>query len=634
LLPFGADGIHLGGHMEVLEDKAGSLSFAEVRQSDGFRPLSGNLAAGFTRSAFWLRFTLTQPADGGGPWLIEMGLPFLDHLDLYQEQPDGTPQVTRGGGELPLSARPIAYRDFVYPLIAPEAGQQRRYYLRIWADHTLAVYPTLWRAEAFRDHVLLESLGLGLLHGAALVIAGFVCLQFLVNRDRLMGLFALYVVCIEFWQICNNGLTAWLLLPNQPHLSGMLVSITGCAAIAFGALLSSALLGLKQERPWLHRAYMLVALLVVGAVIAVPLGLYPLVAGPVQLAGMLMLVTQMLLASLMALRGNRQGWLYLAGFGMQLISATTLILRNLGKLLPWAPHDLDPPVQLALLCHLLFLGYGLARKYKDIARANAALMAEVEVRQQYEASLIEAREKAEVALGVQQQAVREQRNFLAMVSHEFRTPLATISAAAEMMEALALRKAAGAEKELAKVRRATIRMTGLIDTCLADEWLESTLSGLDRQDVDLAELLSTVCDEILHLSNRQVDLAIEAKDCVLFANKELLRILFQNLLGNAVKYTPAQSRIWVRLCQSMGAFQITVSDDGSGIPPEIRSKIFEKFFRGDNVNGGSGGAGLGLYLVQRIAQRHGGAVTLEPMGKRGTSFLVNLPNSYSSIDGI
>jgi len=658
-----ADSLSLAGHLEVLEDKSGALTFDQVKDADGFRSLPGNLAAGFTRSAFWLRFTMERPKDStDAAWYLEIGMPYLDHLDLYEPTSDGGIRVTKSGGDLPVSARLVPYRNFVFPLTLPE-GRAQTYYLRVQARHTMTVQATLWTPDGFHKKAAAEMLQLGLLHGAALIIVLLAAIQFLISRDRLRGEFAVYVICLEGTFFCNDGLTAWLLLPDSPHAAGMLVSAIGCLAIGTGAWVSSPLLEVGKRWPRLHLVYRAIAYGGFAAAISVLVGQYSLVAAPVQLSSIALLCSQIVLAAIRIGQGDRAGWMFLGAFGVQIAAAAVLILRNIGFSVPIT--NLDVPLQIGLAFHLLFLNLGLGKRYKDmeterrlaqeallaasrryeqeleqrvvertidlaaanraLTTGNQALTGEIEKRQQTEAELIEARERAEAALSVQELALREQRNFLAMISHEFRTPLTIIAAAADMASALFKGKPGKLELELAKIRRALKRMTGLMDTCLADEWLESSLVGIGYQDIDLKALLTEIGAETAMLGTHRLCLNLPDEAVTMAGHKELLRILFQNLVGNAVKYSPQNGEIRISLTTSSDKILVMVSDDGPGIHESIRDQIFEKFFRGSAAAIGQGGAGLGIYLARRIAERHGGNVTLDPPEvERGASFTVKL----------
>lgn len=256
---------------------------------------------------------------------------------------------------------------------------------------------------------------------------------------------------------------------------------------------------------------------------------------------------------------------------------------------------------------------------------------DITARKQLEQALEQARDDAETALDVQKRAMSEQRNFLAMVSHEFRTPLSIISSSADSLAALHPEE----ESRLTRINRAVLRMQGLIDTCLAHEWLESATQARRSDRVEIVPLLQRLAEEVRALHpDRVLDLDLSAlaeeSRCpdgpVITGDATLLSVVFSNLVENAVKYSPAPAPIRLEAAvERDDILTLRVSDSGIGITPEERERIFEKFFRSTRTER-TPGAGLGLYLARQIIGAHDGDISLEnPASGTGTVFRVCLP---------
>lgn len=256
---------------------------------------------------------------------------------------------------------------------------------------------------------------------------------------------------------------------------------------------------------------------------------------------------------------------------------------------------------------------------------------DITARKQLEQALEQARDDAETALDVQKRAMSEQRNFLAMVSHEFRTPLSIISSSADSLAALHPEE----ESRLTRINRAVLRMQGLIDTCLAHEWLESATQARRSDRVEIVPLLQRLAEEVRALHPDRVldlDLSALAEDArcpdgpVITGDATLLSVVFSNLVENAVKYSPAPAPIRLEAAvERDDILTLRVSDSGIGITPEERERIFEKFFRSTRTER-TPGAGLGLYLARQIIGAHDGDISLEnPASGTGTVFRVCLP---------
>jgi len=243
---------------------------------------------------------------------------------------------------------------------------------------------------------------------------------------------------------------------------------------------------------------------------------------------------------------------------------------------------------------------------------------DITARKQLENMLRLSGRRAEAALEAERQAMREQRNFLAMVSHEFRVPLAIIEAASQLL-GIYTGAEGDAVDEVAKIRRAVRRMSELIDVCLADDRLDSSAMQLQTDRVDVARMLADICDDKRPFAGHR-DLILNAPGPVwLVADSTLLRIAFSNLIDNALKFSPSHTPVTIDVLAEADAVKIRVADQGPGIAVEEQPRIFEKFYRStksDRVRG----AGLGLYIVKRIMDLHDAAISVDSQRGMGTAF--------------
>lgn len=224
-------------------------------------------------------------------------------------------------------------------------------------------------------------------------------------------------------------------------------------------------------------------------------------------------------------------------------------------------------------------------------------------------------------------SLEEQRQFLAMVSHEFRSPLGSIAAAAQVIEDRCGACAQSPQAVIARIRRSTERLALLLDNCLADNRFETYGWPLRREAVDLAALARNVIEYMQPLAaGHAIELNVDAALPALQGDAELLRILLRNLVENAVKYSPAGGPVTVSIGRAAdgAGVRLAVADRGIGLLPDERDKIFGRYFRGRQA-GGAPGAGLGLALVRRIAELHGGDIDVASEPGRGSTFAVSLP---------
>jgi signal transduction histidine kinase len=245
---------------------------------------------------------------------------------------------------------------------------------------------------------------------------------------------------------------------------------------------------------------------------------------------------------------------------------------------------------------------------------------DISTRKQLEETLRQANRRSEAALEAGHQSMREQRNFLSMVSHEFRIPLAIIQASSQLL-GLYGRDDDEAQDEASKIGRAVRRLSDLIDVCLADDRIESSSWSLDIAQVDLGRLVSDLCeDKRPFIGDRTLSVLLE-RPMVVAADATLLRIGVSNLIDNALKFSPPASPVEIRIGGDGEGAMLCVTDYGPGIALDEQPHIFEKFYRStksDRVKG----AGLGLYIVRRIVDLHGGCIAVNSYPGEGATFVV------------
>lgn len=269
----------------------------------------------------------------------------------------------------------------------------------------------------------------------------------------------------------------------------------------------------------------------------------------------------------------------------------------------------------------------LQRAEAELQDTNADLNRRVEERttqlRTASQSLAEAKERAESAADAERRMRVELRNFLSMASHEFRIPLSIIDASTQLLALVDCSGETGRE-ELDKIHRAVTRMTDLMDVCLDDERLDTGEIGLQPAATDLAALMDGLCGEFAGTTPGRIVLSTEGTPCPIAADAALLRIALSNLIDNALKYSPPATPVAVRLTFRETVVSIQVEDRGHGIAGDDMERIFEKYFRSARTDGVRG-AGLGLHIVKRIVELHGGSIAVDSHHGSGTQVTMILP---------
>jgi two-component system phosphate regulon sensor histidine kinase PhoR len=219
--------------------------------------------------------------------------------------------------------------------------------------------------------------------------------------------------------------------------------------------------------------------------------------------------------------------------------------------------------------------------------------------------------------------------FVANVSHELRTPLSTIKGSAETLLDGAMNDAHQCVRFLQKIDKNSDRLLFLIEDLLVISRLESGQVALNLHPVDLRDLAQRVLDDLApRAASRKatLDNKIPAQT-VVWADAERLQQVLSNLADNAIKYGRAGGCVTVQARESVpDAIEVSVADDGPGIPPDAIGRVFERFYRVDRARSReSGGTGLGLAIVKHIVQAHGGEAWVRSEWQKGATFYFTVP---------
>jgi PAS domain S-box-containing protein len=218
-------------------------------------------------------------------------------------------------------------------------------------------------------------------------------------------------------------------------------------------------------------------------------------------------------------------------------------------------------------------------------------------------------------------------NFVSMVSHEFRTPLGIIQSSAELLRDFHERMPpVEREEQLQSVIRNTRRMAGMMEEVLVLSRLDAGKLDFQPTALDLNLFCRRVVDEVLSATNRRcpIELSLHSIPTEAQADERLLGHVFTNLLSNAAKYSEPGATVRFSVEREGQDVVCTIRDTGIGIPDEDQERLFKAFHRGSNV-GTRPGTGLGLLLVKRCADLHGGALQVNSKIGEGTTVTVTFP---------
>jgi heavy metal sensor kinase len=236
-------------------------------------------------------------------------------------------------------------------------------------------------------------------------------------------------------------------------------------------------------------------------------------------------------------------------------------------------------------------------------------------------------------LGRLESSFEQMRRFTADASHELRTPLTAIRSVGEV--GLRGKRDDGAYREIiGSMLEEADRLALLVDRLLILSRADNDEARLSREVIDVGELAEEVAEQLDVLAEeKQQSIIVEhTPGPAWMGDRLVLRQAVLNLVDNAIKYTPSGGRITLRVGQSGNDATLEVSDNGPGIPPELQSRIFDRFYRVDKSRSrdNGGGTGLGLSIAKWAVEVNGGQLTLETLKSGGSTFRITMPQAEVS----
>jgi len=216
---------------------------------------------------------------------------------------------------------------------------------------------------------------------------------------------------------------------------------------------------------------------------------------------------------------------------------------------------------------------------------------------------------------------QQQQNFVMAVTHELKTPIAVSRLNLETLQKYSLEEEKR-KKLLQMTLQETLRLDTLINNILISSQLEGNSYKISKEELDLSALMKDVVKNFQgRYPERELQASIQ-EDIDMKGDAMLLKLLLSNLLENANKYSPKGKSVSLSLARKDG-IELTVADEGHGIPDEEKKAVFDKFYRiGNEQTRKTQGTGLGLYISKKIVQDHGGEIHIKDNNPAGSKFIV------------
>lgn len=629
----GAPHHRVGGHIELLLDRSGTLSLPEVaRRRDLFEPAASSApGVGYHTGTLWVRFTVRNDTDRPVARWLSLGWPFQASVQLFVLGPEGVELSLVGGAAVPIAQRPLPSRQPLFP-VELDAGQQRELLLAISGRAATMMDLELWEPAHYADTLQRRATVKFLALGATFMVVAFCALAWRVRRQPglLLGGLGHGLLVVLFLLLDGQGgdlLPAGLGL-WQSRVTNSLTFLVAACNMGFVV----AFLDIRQRVPWLARLLEAAGWLAL-ALAPVPLMvLMPAQASVVSTAYLVLLTA---VAVGMARQGGTPGRTYLASWGLFWLVALVRNGQLLG-LLPQLPFVVELPA-VGLVFSSLALSYALYANVRQIGeRAEAVqrtlLERERTEQQRLRAAVDDKTRELKTAIARAEQASSAKTAFLSMMSHELRAPLHTVLGYTRLLR----RDAQGTLRmRLDLIERSGEQLLQRIERILRFSRGETTGEQAEPGPVALQPLLEQLVEDSRPLAARQsnrLQLQLDGPlpACVEADGPRLLQVL-QNLVGNACKYA---SQALVEVCVHTDAavtdatgtrhrVVFEVRDNGPGIPPSQQADIFEPFHRLPR-HAHQPGVGLGLPIVRQLVRAMGGEVRLCSRPGEGSRFFFEL----------
>lgn len=238
--------------------------------------------------------------------------------------------------------------------------------------------------------------------------------------------------------------------------------------------------------------------------------------------------------------------------------------------------------------------------------------------------LAEQKRQMEVAYEREREAFRRFKQFAELISHEFRNPLAVVKSKAQLLQLIAEMGAPADLDALPAIERAVDRLDSMFNLWLSQDRLAESDFLPQARRVEVAEIFRQAAAEAPDSLRHPIAWDAREAGMAIFADPTLIQLVLSNLIDNAVKYSPDGGAIIVSAWREDDAVVISVQDHGVGLSPEHLERVFDKYFR-VSQDGGVRGFGLGLFLVRRIVNIHGGTVALSSVLGQGTAARLRFP---------
>jgi signal transduction histidine kinase len=598
--------VWLEDYLSYYRDDTGEVTFEQIRaaQSRGeFQSVKGLAVP----TAFppgtptWIHFSLRYPLDSSATWWLLLTPDILPTITVYAEEADGRFSRHEGGNALPFAQREMPGVGHGFKL-GQNLDGVRQYFVRVTGLMVARVEPSIWQERALIDYLGHFRGILGLYAGLIVVLIVMALVRALRYRRRLDIAYFLYVMGFEMFHLGHNGFMQVAGLVDNQSIRLVIIQ-SGLFLTGFSFLtVTRTLIAWPGRAVWTQRllsAGITLTLIMLALAAATSFGMLLEVNFN---QAVLWVVVSGLMGLWAAWRGYPNARLFTACFLPFVLWAGTMsIMRWLETPLP-ETFTRYRVLMATSSIHLFTLYFLILSKDARLERAKREL---------------------ELQLSGLRSEMSHMSLFMGMLGHELNRPLNALATLAQPDPPAA----SGATDSTRRQQLSTIysEFSGILDTCM-ERMRQAAVTQLDIKSVDLGGLIQGVTEHFqLKTTTHLIRSHTQGLPAEFPCDPKLISILLINLVENAIRHSPAGGMVWVSgKRMDADTVEISVTDEGPGIPASDQDRIFDRYIQLQPESTGKQGMGLGLFIVRRIAEMHGGSVVCESAPGEGASFRVTL----------
>lgn len=584
--------------VSILEDKSGVKTLDDIlAMQDSFKPAKHVFSGGFTQSAYWFRIVVQREAIAAEDWVLSVKPVTANDLRFYSLNDTNQYEMQQVGSLFIASVRAIDQQLGGYSFrLSLNNTTPHIFYVRLKSRSTVQLKVSINTAAEISQQNKNRKLLLAVLFGALLMVAINILLMWQQVNYKFYIAFIGYIIAsiINIMMVEGGFIEVWLL--NYPQLSSVLVDISFCSFVIFKSLFFIYYFDTKKYYPVTHTFFLIFMGIVFLTILATPFDLFTLIAPSVVILMIIVTAIQLYIAWLSGRSNSSEACYVFFAFALYLIIFLITLLAVSGAM--WV----DPVGILSarIILFVVFMFIGLHKNFQNLQRKQQETKRE--------------KENAENLVEEEKRHSVERSNFLNLIAHEIKMPLATIDSAIQVIQTYNKNDSKMIQERYYRVRVSVRQLNNLLENILTAERDEQLPFYAESKPVALKKLIKRVLAEQVTVQQKCIINIQDDLECR--ADRGLLGLALSNLLKNAIKYSPQHSTINCYAQKATGGVFFSISNSYLSEQEPDTEQWFKKYYKETKETGGSS-LGLGLFLVKRIIKAHEGEIDCEISQEKG-----------------